>query len=56
MKTNQIHDIEKLLDWLKSSPFEINISSLQGGSLHVKFILDKPFEDPYQEFIPQSQE
>ena len=38
--TGQIHNIEKLLDWLKSCPFKLTISSMQGGFIHVKFFID----------------
>ena len=36
----QIQHIEALLEWLKSCPFKMTISSMQGGFVHAKFFVD----------------
>ena len=32
-----LHNLELLLTWLKDSPFDGTVSSMQGGTVHVKF-------------------
>jgi hypothetical protein len=40
MKTRQITRMEQFLAWLKTCPFKCVVSSMQGGSIHVKFDID----------------
>ena len=34
--TEQIDNLEDILKWLRTCPYELNISSMQTGHLHVK--------------------
>ena len=35
----QVKNIEGALQWLKTCPFEYNISSMQGGFIHIKLFV-----------------
>jgi len=35
----QIENLESFLTWIKSCPYKYTISSMSGGSLHVKFLI-----------------
>ena len=37
--TIQVNNLEIFLNWLKKCPFVFTISSMQGGFVHVKFLV-----------------
>lgn len=39
--TMQIDELEKFLEWLKTSPATNSISSMSGGYVHVKFLIQR---------------
>tara|TARA_Y100001937_G_scaffold53512_2_gene73797 strand:- start:1647 stop:1829 length:183 start_codon:yes stop_codon:yes gene_type:complete len=44
----QIENIERFLDWLKTCPVQHRISSMQGDIVHAKFDLSKPDLDDFE--------
>tara|TARA_B110000285_G_scaffold181102_1_gene204343 strand:+ start:984 stop:1190 length:207 start_codon:yes stop_codon:yes gene_type:complete len=46
-----LHNLELLLTWLKDSPFDGTVSSMQGGTVHVKFSvpMDREIEEEKEE-------
>lgn len=39
--TLQAHKIQEFLTWVEGCPFDYSISSMQGGFIHVKFLVDR---------------
>lgn len=39
--TLQAHRIQEFLAWVEGCPFDYSISSMQGGFIHVKFLVDR---------------
>ena len=35
----QVTNLERLLTWIKSCPYQFTISSMSGGYVHVKFLI-----------------
>ena len=47
MSNTQVENLEQFLTWLKTCPNHYTISSMQGGFVHVKFLIsvDRKKED-----------
>ena len=42
----QIETVEEILNWLKTSPVDFIMTSIQGGAVHVKFLIPEVINTP----------
>ena len=45
----QAEDLEPFLKWLETCPCKYTISSMQGGHIHAKFMLDTTYQQKGEE-------
>jgi len=43
-----VKNMESFLEWVKKCPYEFVISSMQGGHVHVKFLIPYEKMDTYE--------